>query len=65
LFGISEGEVAAKKAKAAHKAENFPLCIEEASKALHTATHSASLRNIRLECAMQTGDLEQAVGDLT
>jgi DnaJ family protein C protein 3 len=65
LFGISEGEVASKKAKAAHRAKNYPACIEESTKALQTATHSASLRTLRMECALEVGDLEQAVGDMT
>ncbi|KAF8582449.1 TPR-like protein [Ramaria rubella] len=65
LFGVSEGEVTSKKAYQAQRAKHWGVCIEESSKALQTATHSASLRQLRADCALAQGDIEQTVGDLT
>ncbi|EJD42377.1 hypothetical protein AURDEDRAFT_115037 [Auricularia subglabra TFB-10046 SS5] len=65
LFGVSEGEVASKKAVAAQAAKDWPACVEQATAALHTATHSVSLRQLRADCALASGDVEQAAADLT
>ncbi|KZV83081.1 TPR-like protein, partial [Exidia glandulosa HHB12029] len=65
LFGISEGEVASKKAVAAQSASDWPQCVEQATAALHTATHSVTLRQMRADCALAAGDVEQAAADLT
>jgi len=65
LFSISEAEVAVKKVNQAKKAKNWDACMEESSKALLTATHSVTLRQLRADCALGKGDIDQAVGDLT
>jgi len=65
LFSISEGELAAKKAGQALRAKLWTACVEAASTALKTASHSAELRQQRADCALAAGDIEGAVGDLT
>ena len=65
LFGISEAEMAAKKAVQAMKAKLWQACVESSSTALHTASHSLELRQQRANCAIAAGDIEGAVGDLT
>jgi DnaJ homolog subfamily C member 3 len=65
LFGVSEAEMAAKKATQAQKAKLWQACVEASSTALHTASHSVELRQQRANCAIAAGDIEGAVGDLT
>ena len=65
LFGVSEAEMAAKKAIQAQKAKLWQACVEASSTALHTASHSIELRQQRANCAIAAGDIEGAVGDLT
>ncbi|KAF8313190.1 TPR-like protein [Clavulina sp. PMI_390] len=65
LFSITEGEVATKKAQQAAKANKYDECIEQSTNALTTASHATWLRELRVECAIANGDLEQAIGDLT
>ncbi|KAH9928916.1 uncharacterized protein B0H18DRAFT_1117733 [Fomitopsis serialis] len=65
LYSISEGEMAAKKASQAMKAKLWNACVEAASTALLTASHSAELRQQRADCSLAAGDVEAAVGDLT
>lgn len=65
LFGVSEAEMAAKKAIQALKARLWQACVEASSTALHTASHSLELRTQRANCAIAAGDIEGAVGDLT
>lgn len=65
LSGISEGETSSNKALEAHRKKKWDLCVEEASKAIQTASHSVTLRETRAECALVTGDMDAAVGDLT
>lgn len=65
LFGVSEAEMAAKKATQAMKAKLWQACVEAATTALHTASHSLQLRQQRANCAIAAGDIEGAVGDLT
>ncbi|KAI0915510.1 hypothetical protein AcV5_003709 [Taiwanofungus camphoratus] len=65
LFGISEGELAARKTGQAMRAGLWTACVEAASTALATASHSAELRQQRADCALAAGDVEGAVGDLT
>ena len=64
LFEVSEGEVASKKAKQSRKAGLYQACVEAATDALKTATHSVSLRQLRAECSLESGDIQQAVGDM-
>ena len=65
LFGISEAEMAAKKASQAVKAMLWQACVEATSTALLTASHSIELREQRANCAVAAGDIESAVADLT
>lgn len=65
LLTVSEGELAAKKAKQALKAKLWQSCVEAASTALGAASHSIDLRRLRADCAIASGDIEGAVGDLT
>jgi len=65
LLNVSEGELAAKKAKQAMKAKLWQACVEAASTALGSASHSTDLRQLRADCAIASGDIEGAVGDLT
>ncbi|CCM03872.1 uncharacterized protein FIBRA_06023 [Fibroporia radiculosa] len=65
LFGISEGELAAKKAGQALRAKLWTACEEAALTALQTASHSAELRQQRADCALAAGDIESSIGDLT
>jgi DnaJ homolog subfamily C member 3 len=65
LFGVSEAEMAAKKAHQAMRAKLWQACVEASSTALQTASHSVPLRQQRADCAIAAGDVESAVGDLT
>ena len=65
LFGVSEAELAAKKARQAMRAKLWQACVEATSTALHTASHSIELRQQRVNCAIAAGDIESAVGDMT
>ncbi|KIJ33171.1 hypothetical protein M422DRAFT_183590, partial [Sphaerobolus stellatus SS14] len=65
LFGVTESEVASKKAIKAKKAKQWDVCMDEASKAIQTATHSVAFRQLRADCALEKGDIDQAVADLT
>lgn len=65
LFGVSEAEMAVKKAAQAMKAEMWQACVEACSTALHTASHSVELREQRVNCQIAAGDIEGAAGDLT
>lgn len=65
LLSVSEGELAAKKAKQAMRAKLWQACVEAASTALGQASHSTDLRQLRADCAIASGDIEGAVGDLT
>ncbi|EPQ59851.1 hypothetical protein GLOTRDRAFT_71540 [Gloeophyllum trabeum ATCC 11539] len=65
MMSVSEGESAEKKARQAAKSHLWTLCEEESSIALRTATHSVDLRQLRVQCSLQAGDVESAVGDLT
>ena len=64
LQETSEGESAAKKARESAKSGSHQKCIDAASDALKIASHSAELRELRSDCALAAGDVQQAVGDL-
>ncbi|TFK53273.1 hypothetical protein OE88DRAFT_1625989 [Heliocybe sulcata] len=65
MMSVNEGETAEKKAKQARQAGLWTLCEQESSVALRTASHSVDLRQLRVDCSLQAGDVESAVGDLT
>ncbi|THH00661.1 hypothetical protein EW145_g7046, partial [Phellinidium pouzarii] len=64
LFGVSEGEVASNKAVQSKRAGLYQACVASATEALKVATHSSQLRELRADCALGSGDVQQAVGDL-
>jgi DnaJ family protein C protein 3 len=60
-------KVAAAASAAAHKAEKsrkWDGCVEHATKALETGPNSAELRELRVRCATELGDVEAVYGDL-
>jgi len=65
LFGIAHGEKNYKEALLAKKAAHWDGCIEQASGALESASHSISIRQLRIDCALEKGDVDQAVADMT
>ncbi|KAG8732814.1 hypothetical protein FRC10_000600 [Ceratobasidium sp. 414] len=65
LFAVTEGQVASRNAEKAGKNKHWDICVEEATRALLTASHASSLRELRANCALAQGDLEQAAADLT
>ncbi|KAG6830798.1 hypothetical protein H0H92_014647 [Tricholoma furcatifolium] len=46
-------------------AQLWNACVESASAALRSASHSIEIRSVRVECALGAGDVDSAVGDLT
>lgn len=65
LIGVTEAELAGKKAGQAMRAKLWTACEEAASTALQTASHSVGLRQLRADCALAAGNVESAAGDLT
>ena len=45
--------------------QRWDACLDSASAALRSASHSIDIRSVRAECALASGDVESAVGDLT
>ncbi|KAG5337019.1 hypothetical protein C0989_011144 [Termitomyces sp. Mn162] len=43
----------------------WDACVESASAALRSASYSIDIRSVRAECALASGDVDSAVGDLT
>ncbi|EMD31819.1 hypothetical protein CERSUDRAFT_119389 [Gelatoporia subvermispora B] len=64
IYSISDAEILAKKTTQAMRAQLWTACVETASTALQTASHSVELRQQRAHCALAAGDIEGAVGDL-
>lgn len=65
MMSITEGELATKKVAQAIRAKLWSACVEAASMALSTASHSVKLRQQRADCSMAAGDIESAVADLS
>jgi DnaJ homolog subfamily C member 3 len=61
---IEEGEKTEVKMHKERSAQLWNACVESASAALRTATHSIDIRSVRAECALASGDVDSAVGDL-
>lgn len=55
---------AAKKARKARKQKAYPLCVQHATKALETGPNSIEMREVRVACAEQMGDVDAVYGDL-
>jgi len=62
---IKEGEKMEAKMEKERAAQLWNACVESASVALRSASHSIDIRSVRAECALASGDVESAVGDLT
>jgi DnaJ family protein C protein 3 len=62
---IEEGERVETKMEQERAAQLWNACVESASAALRVASHSIDIRSVRAECALASGDVESAVGDLT
>lgn len=65
MMAITEGELASKKIAQAMRAGLWQACVEAATTALATASHSAKIRQQRADCSVAAGDIEGAVADLS
>ena len=65
MMSITDGETAAKKIGQAIRAKLWQACVEAATTALSTASHSSKLRIQRADCSIAAGDIEGAVADLS
>ncbi|KAI0333394.1 hypothetical protein GY45DRAFT_1319698 [Cubamyces sp. BRFM 1775] len=65
MMSITEGELASKKIAQSIRAKLWQACVEAASMALSTASHSVKLRQQRADCSIAAGDIEGAVADLS
>ncbi len=65
MMAITEGELASKKITQAMRAKLWQACVEAATTALATASHSAKIRQQRADCSVAAGDIEGAVADLS
>ncbi|RDB30413.1 DnaJ subfamily C member 3 [Hypsizygus marmoreus] len=62
---IAQGAAMEQKMEKERGAQLWNACVESASAALRSASHSIDIRSVRAECALASGDVESAVGDLT
>lgn len=65
LEDVDAAEKAAKNMQRNKDAQLWTACVENASLALKSSSHSIDIRQTRAECALASGDVEGAVGDLT
>ena len=65
MMAITEGELASKKIAQAMRAKLWQVCVEAATTALATASHSEKIRQQRADCSIAAGDIEGAVADLS
>ncbi|KAJ7683899.1 hypothetical protein B0H17DRAFT_985666 [Mycena rosella] len=65
LSEVTDAEAAAAQATRERAAQLWTACGESATRALRVATHSVSIRSLRVECALGAGDVEGAVGDMS
>lgn len=62
---IDQGETMELKMEKERGAQLWNACVESASAALRSAKNSIDIRSVRAECALASGDVDSAVGDLT
>ncbi|KAJ2935581.1 hypothetical protein H1R20_g1514, partial [Candolleomyces eurysporus] len=62
---IMEGDQLREKVEKERRAQLYAACVDTAGLALKVASHSVEIRTWRAECALASGDIESAVGDLT
>ncbi|WWD21936.1 hypothetical protein CI109_106424 [Kwoniella shandongensis] len=61
-------DVAIGASKSAHKAaqmKNWVICVDHSTKALELGPNSAELRELRVQCATELGDVDAVYGDLS
>ncbi|WVQ97716.1 hypothetical protein IAU59_004830 [Kwoniella sp. CBS 9459] len=56
---------ASSSAHKASKNKNWAVCVDHASKALEVGPNSADLRELRVACATELGDVQAVYGDLS
>lgn len=61
---VEEGLKAEEQAKREMGAQLWTACYESATRALRVGAYAAAVREMRAECALRSGDVESAVGDL-
>lgn len=61
---ITVASAASTSAHKAAKSKNWAGCVDQATKALEVAPNSAGLRELRVECSTEIGDVEAVYGDL-
>lgn len=61
---MGEAEIAATQARKAKKGRAYPLCVQHATRALETGPNSIEMREVRVACAEQMGDVDAVYGDL-
>ena len=65
LGNLQEAENAAKAAKDAAKKRNWDECVTQASAAIMTAVGALDLRNLRVRCRFEKGEVTEALSDLS
>lgn len=61
---IVQAEDSAKKAKEASKKKDWEACVTLSSAAIMTAVAALPLRNLRVHCRFEKGEIMEALGDL-
>lgn len=64
LVNLQESENAAKAAKDAAKKREWETCVTQASQAIMTAIAALDLRNLRVRCRFEKGEVVEALSDL-
>ncbi|KAK1926612.1 putative Co-chaperone [Papiliotrema laurentii] len=62
---ITQASAASKSAHKSAKGKHWQACVDHATKALEVGPNSVEMRQLRVECSTQLGDVEAAYGDLT
>ncbi|EJU05953.1 hypothetical protein DACRYDRAFT_73176 [Dacryopinax primogenitus] len=65
VFETAEAEQSEKRARTAVKAHGWAACIAAAGEVLRSATHYTEIRELRAECELSDGAVEEAVADYT
>ena len=65
MTSLKTAEAALASAKKASKKKNHDECIASATTVLETSPNSVEARELRAECHLSKGDIEDGVGDLT
>jgi DnaJ family protein C protein 3 len=64
MESLNVAEGASKSAFSASEEKKWDQCIVQATKALEVGTNSAELRELRVDCATELGDVDAVYGDL-